>query len=276
MDIEPAEVKEETHNENTDAPKVDQAEKVNDNGEYNPFQRYMEDEMQEVYSRLYDAQYQKYMEEAENRVAYQLALAYFKDANPVLGSIVNEFTGRDIVLLDKEDRHNLNGMHLLFVKNCLRHLNVTADEFEDIQLTENQIVIVSDDLSLSEGSLKKLAAFVHSGGLLLSYNKGISVLEKALPGHFVSKHGETIKDKGVAVEIPETGDKDLLLGLENAALGKKVVRYQGTRRFQVVESASGVTVLAKETGVTAFPLAIKANHGQGLIFHISPVGTNVC
>jgi len=246
---------------------------VNESGPYNPFHRHVEDEMQEVYLRLYDDTYQKYMEEAEFRVAYQLALAYFRDANPLLGSILNEFNGRDIVLLDKEDKNNINGIHLIFTKNCLRHLNVTAEEFEDIQLSQTQTLILSDDLPLSEVSLKKLSNFIQSGGLVLSYNKAISILERALPTLIKVKKGETIKDKSIEVQVTESEDKDLLLGLENAALRHKVVRYQGTRRFQALDSTT-VAVLAQETGVSPFPVAIKAKFGQGLVFHISPLGTN--
>jgi len=230
--------------------------------------------MQQVYLRLYDKTYQKYMEEAEYRISYQLALAYFRDANPLLGSILNEFNGKDIILLDKEDKNNTNAMHLIFTKNCLRHLNVTAEEFEDIQLSQTQTLVLSDDLPLSEVSLKKLNSFIYSGGLVVSYNKAVSVLERALPNFFKVKNGETIKDKGISVQVSETEDKDLLLGLENAALHNKVVRLRGTRRFTVVETNPSNSILAQEAGITPFPIAVKSKYGQGLVFHISPLGTN--
>jgi len=187
---------------------------------------------------------------------------------------LNEFNGRDIVLLDKDAKDNINAMHLIFTKNNLRHLNVTAEEFEDIQLSQAQTLILSDDLPLSEISLKKLSTFIYSGGLVLSYNRGISILERALPNFFKVKNGETVKDKAIQVSVAETEDKDLLLGLENAALRNKVVRLRGTRRFQLLETNTSTTALAQETGASPFPIAIKAKCGQGIVFHVSPLGTN--
>jgi len=52
------------------------------------------------------------------------------------------------------------------------------------------------------------------------------------------------------------------------------VRLRNTRRFQVSETNTGIAVLAQETGDSPFPIAVKAKYGQGIIFHVSPLGTN--
>jgi len=141
-------------------------------------------------------------------------------------------------------------------------------------LVQSQTIVLSDDLPLSESSIKKLNTFVYGGGLVLSYNKAVSLLEKALPGFFKVKQGETTKDKLINVQVTENEDKDLLLGLENASLRKKVVRLCATRRFHVNETNTGITVLAQELDPTPFPLVVKAQYGQGVVFHLTPLGTS--
>jgi len=166
-------------------------------------------------------------------------------------------------------------MHLIFTKNCLRHLNVTPEEFEDIQLNSNsQTLILSDDLPLSENSIRKISSFVGSGGMVLSYNKAISIVARAFPNLVTFRHGETTLDKQIDVAIPDGEEKGIFLGLENAALRKKCVRLAGTRRVNVVEGVQGVEVLAYETSPSPCPLALKIQFGTGVVFHVLPVGTN--
>eukprot|EP01124_Arcella_intermedia_P019109 TRINITY_DN2624_c0_g1_i3.p1 TRINITY_DN2624_c0_g1~~TRINITY_DN2624_c0_g1_i3.p1 ORF type:complete len:273 (+),score=35.59 TRINITY_DN2624_c0_g1_i3:59-877(+) len=148
---------------------------------YNPFQTHVIDENKLIFQRLYDRKYQDYIKNAEVRTAHQLALAYFRDANPLLGACLHEFRERDVVVLDREDKpqqSNNNTIHLLFVKNCLRHVNVTSEEFEDIQLNQSQLLVLSDDVGLSANSISKINQFVVSGGLVLSFNKAISIVSK--------------------------------------------------------------------------------------------------
>eukprot|EP01125_Pyxidicula_operculata_P011555 TRINITY_DN3783_c0_g1_i1.p1 TRINITY_DN3783_c0_g1~~TRINITY_DN3783_c0_g1_i1.p1 ORF type:complete len:361 (-),score=71.13 TRINITY_DN3783_c0_g1_i1:23-1105(-) len=241
---------------------------------YHPFRSLVSDEKEQIYQRLYDSKFQQYIHESESRTAHQLALAFFRDANQYVGSVLNEFNGRDIVLLDSEDAHNTNTFHLLFTKNCLRHINVTAEEFEDIQLSPSfQTLLLSTDMKLSESSLQKITNFVNGGGLVMSFNKAISIVAQAFPGTIKFKNGETTSDKQISIEIPETDDKSLFLGLENAASRNKVVRFVGTRR--VVELGHpAVTVLVKETDPSPCPLIFKLESGAGFVYHILPVGTN--
>jgi len=238
--------------------------------EYNPFKHYISDEKEQIYQRLYDAKFQQYMKEAETRIAHQLAIAYFRDIYSNLGSLLNEFNGRDIVLLDKDDKSNINSMHLIFTQNCLRHINVTAEEFEDIQLSSSfQTLILSDEVKLSDNIISKVANFVTDGGLVISFNKAISIIDQAFPLHIKYRHGETSTDKLIEIDINDGEERNLFENLE----GRKCVRFAHTRRVELTGNPA-VTVLLSETAPSPSPLLLKLQSGAGLVFHLLPIGTN--
>jgi hypothetical protein len=132
------------------------------------FQLLMADDTERITLRLYNVEYMKHMQVAERRIALQMALRYFRDANQSLGSVVSSLGPSDIVLLEGEDETNF--LHLLFVGNLLPHVNVSAAQFPYIQLSPSQILILSDECQLSQEALEKVADFVQRGGTALYYS----------------------------------------------------------------------------------------------------------
>jgi len=122
--------------------------------------------------------------------------------------------------------------------------------------------------------LKKIKFFVESGGLLLSFNKAVQIISEIFPNTITFKNGESTLDKKIELEVEDTEDSNLFLGLQNASQRKKATRFSGIRRFQVNKENSNVTVLVKETSPSQFPIAARITYGRGYIFHIIHVGTD--
>lgn len=114
-------------------------------------------------------------------------------------------------------------------------------------------------------------------GLVLSFNKGISVIADAFPGLVSFRHGETTKEKHITLEVTDSEERNVFMGLANASQNNRAMRFIGTRRIGVVDPTA-VEVLVKEVEPTPdpCPLVIKISKFEGKIFHFSPVGTDVC
>lgn len=130
--------------------------------EYQPFQFTLADDHDRITRRLYDLDYIRCIQLAERRIALHLALRYFKDANQSLGSVVSSLGPTDIVLLNGSDE--MNYVHLLFTANLLPHVSVRPSEFDRVQLSPSQFLIITDEVSLSQESLTKISNFVANGG----------------------------------------------------------------------------------------------------------------
>eukprot|EP01126_Amoeba_proteus_P001025 TRINITY_DN10293_c0_g3_i6.p1 TRINITY_DN10293_c0_g3~~TRINITY_DN10293_c0_g3_i6.p1 ORF type:complete len:287 (+),score=41.87 TRINITY_DN10293_c0_g3_i6:84-944(+) len=277
--MEPSAVK--TEDGNTDdsvntANQVLQTKTDSKEEEYNPFQLHITDELDRIYLRLYDAKYMHFVKVAEHRAAFQLALRYFRDANPTLGSIFDGLTDKEIVLL-KGEKDDLDPIQLLFVSNLIPHTSVDCTHLSRFRLSPRQILMISTDCpNIEEEGLRRLVDFVTYGGTILSFNKAISVLDLAFPQMVTYRHGETTLDKKITLEVPESDDQQLFMGLINANERKKATRFCGSRRFAVVGDDSRVQVLVREVDPAPTPLAMKISISQGQIFHILPVGTDVC
>lgn len=112
---------------------------------------------------------------------------------------------------------------------------------------------------------------------MVSFNKAISVLAAAFPGVLTFRHGETTKDKHVTLDVPESDDQNIFMGLANASQNNRAMRFIGTRRFNVVDEAA-TQVLVRESHPTPDPgpLVVKITKFEGKILHFVPVGTDVC
>lgn len=249
-------------------------------GPYDPFKQHVATDSDRSFLKNYDRKYAEYIKQAENRVGYQLALRYFQDANPPLGKLVTSLQGHELVLLDTDPQSPL---HYLFACNCVPHINVST--LATTTLNPAQILVLTTNSEVSAEDIQKVGAHAHGGGLIISFNKGITILEKAFPGIFTSKNGETTLDKKINLAVEESEDKNLFLGLDNAGQRGKAARFIGCRRFDVVPGAQGTQVLVAETPdqhifpgrepPKNWPLAAKVKVGNGDIFHFLHVGTNV-
>jgi len=80
-------------------------------------------------------------------------------------------------------------------------------------------------------------------------------------------------DKRITIDVPETEDQNLFLGLMNANEKKKATRFVGTRRIGIKDE-SAVQVLVSEVEPVPCPLAIKITKFRGTILHVVPLGTD--
>lgn len=191
---------------------------------YNPFEKPIVDETERTIRRHYDDQYADFLRSSETRIAFQLSLRYFLDANPTLGTLVKNLTGTEIVVLDSAEVDN--PIHYLFVGNCIPHVNVTIDNFQAVELNSKQTLILSTDVKVEQNHVEKIRKFVESGGVVLSFNKAITittqVVSQVYPNIISFKNGESTLDKKIEVQVPETPDSSIFLGLQNASERKKV------------------------------------------------------
>jgi len=232
-------------------------------------------DLERTMRNVYDNKFIDFLKSAETRIAYQLSLRYFLDANPTLGALVKRLKGDEIVFLDTAEEGN--PMHLLLVGNCIPHINVQIENFSTITLSPHQTLIISSNLTVEEEHKSKIVTFVESGGVILSFNKSITVIASTFPDSFKFKNGESTLDKKVDVVVNETEDKHLFLGLQNASQRKKSIRFAGVRKFRENPENPNVTILVKENSTdnyNGFPLAAKLKHGSGFVFHFVHVGSD--
>jgi hypothetical protein len=168
----------------------------------------------------YDNAYAEFLKSAESRIAFQLSLRYFLDANPVLGSLVTSLTGSEIVLVDTDEPDN--AIHYLFVGNCLAVRRATPAELVAAPLLASQVLILASAAALEQPEAEAIAAFVHAGGLLLSFNRAVQTLAQCFPDCLTYKNGESTLDKRTELRVEEAEDAPLFLGLQNASEHKKV------------------------------------------------------
>jgi hypothetical protein len=243
---------------------------------YNPFEKPIADETERTIKRHYDDKYSEFLKSAETRIAFQLSLRYFLDCNPTLGSLVKNLTGNELVILDSNEVDN--PIHYLFVGNCIPHINVTIENFASVALNPRQTLILTTDVKTEQVHVDKIKKFVESGGVVLSFNKAINITTQLVSGVYPNiisfKNGQSTLDKKIEVQVLDTGDSSIFLGLQNFSEKKKATRFAGVRRFQVNEENSNVTVLVKETSPSEYPIAAKISYGRGFIFHFIYVGTD--
>jgi len=134
-------------------------------------------------------------------------------------------------------------------------------------------LILTTNSALNESQLQKIMQFVESGGVVLSFNKAVAIISGLFPDTISFKKGESTLDKKIELEVHDTDDKHLFLGLQNASQRKKATRFSGIRRFQVTENSDSI-VLVKETKPSQNPIAMRIKHGHGFIFHFIHVGTD--
>jgi hypothetical protein len=241
---------------------------------YNPFEKQIVDESERIIRKNYDDKFASFTRSAENRIAYQLSLRYFLDANPILGSLVKNLTGSEIVMLDGGEESE-NPMRYLFVGNCIPHQNVTVAEFSKTNLSKNQTLIISTDVKIEESHSTKIKNFVEVGGVVLSFNKAVQIISQIFPNTLTFKNGESTLDKRIDLKVEDTDDAQIFLGLQNAAQRKKATRFAGIRRFQVnPDNFPNVQVLVTETTPSQYPIAAKITYGRGFVFHFIHVGTD--
>jgi len=229
------------------------------------------DETERIVERLYNAEYRAQMKLAHKRIALHLALRYFRDANPTLGLVVDSLGPDSVVILEGDDP--VNTLRVLFAANLLPHVSLSALDFATYDLETRQILILSGECQLAPEGNKKLVSFVQNGGVVLSFNKAICVLCAAFPGLVSYKNGETTLDSRITLDVPDSEDQSLFLGLINASERGKATRFVGTQRIGVLNE-DAVQVLVRETAPVACPMAIKITKFQGTIFHYLPLGTD--
>lgn len=134
---------------------------------YNAFQILMTDDTERITQRLYDLDYRKHIQLAERRIALQLALRYFKDANQSLGSVVSSIGPKDIVLLEGDDE--MNYVHLLFSSNLLPYTSLKATDLANTTLESSQTLIITDEVQVPPEGLSRITEFVAAGGRLFFF-----------------------------------------------------------------------------------------------------------
>jgi hypothetical protein len=133
----------------------------------------------------------------ERRMAYLLAWEIVLDTREGLRAFFGQNQqGRShlprekFVLMAREEEED-NAMHLLFAGNCLPHVRWTAPaDLETKHLTPcQQTLILASPFELNEQQASAITAFVHAGGLVISFNKAIATLSQCFPGRFSFENG---------------------------------------------------------------------------------------
>ena len=200
------------------------------------------------------------------RIAQELLKDRLKDVDPEAYRELEDIKEADVIVI---------GGIYDFIQNVLSmaetpHILLSPHDLEKAQLRPDQVVFINCPGKLTPLGLRKLNAFVSSGGFLFTTDWALKhVLEEAFPG-YVRYNEKSTRDEVVRVEILDTDDPFLksLLGpkddpqwwLEGSSYPIQILDKEKVKVL--------VTSKEIEQKYGEAPVFITFDYGDGKVYHM--------
>jgi hypothetical protein len=200
------------------------------------------------------------------RIAQELLKDRLKSVDPEAYRELEDIKEADVIVVGGTYDHIENVLSLAETPYIL----IGPRDLENAQLRPDQVIFINCPGDLSPLGLRKLEAFVSSGGFLFTTDWALKhVLEKAFPGH-VRYNKKPTKDEVVRVEILDTDDPFLksLLGpkddpqwwLEGSSYPIQILDKE---KVHVLVTSKEIEQKYGEA-----PVFITFDYGEGKIYHM--------